>query len=114
MTLACPVFGAVFFRVMTPEPTMQSTFISMAVVALFGIAPLSAQAAEPGEALSEGAAALAERHRARPVEKTTVAYVETNKLRYAAYYKDAKERCTVYSGQARNTCIGEARMKYIQ
>jgi hypothetical protein len=68
----------------------------MAVVALFGIAPLSALAAKPGEALGE-------RQRARPVEKTTLTYVETNKLRYAAYYKDAKERCTVYSGKARNT-----------
>jgi len=99
---------------MPPEPTLQSTFISMAVVALFGIAPLSAQAAKPGEALGEGAAALVERQSARPVEKTTLAYVETNKLRYAVYYKDAKERCTVYGGQARNICIGEARMKYIQ
>ncbi|MBW8307172.1 MAG: hypothetical protein K0M46_10185 [Thiobacillus sp.] len=90
---------------------MQSIFISMAVVALFGIAPLSAQAAKPGETLSEGAAALGERQSARPEEQ---AYAETNKLRYAAYYKDAKERCTVYGGQARNICIGEARMKYVQ
>lgn len=91
---------------------MQSTFISMAVVALLGIAPLSAQAAKPCETLSEGAAALGERQSARPEAQQT--YAETNKLRYAAYYEDAKERCTVYGGQARNICIGEARMKYVQ
>jgi hypothetical protein len=110
MSLACPRFGAGFFR-HNPGPTMQSTFISMAVVALLGIAPLSAQAAKPCETLSEGAAALDERQSARPEAQ---AYAETNKLRYAAYYEDAKERCTVYDGQARNICIGEGRMKYVQ
>ncbi|MFZ3040454.1 MAG: hypothetical protein WA108_01465 [Thiobacillus sp.] len=58
---------------------MQSTFVSMAVVALLGIAPLSAQAAKPCEALSEGAAALGERQSARP---ETQAYAETNKGLY--------------------------------
>jgi len=43
-----------------------------------------------------------------------LAYVETNKLRYAANYMDAKERCTVYGGQTRNICTSEARIKYIQ
>lgn len=93
---------------------MRSTFMSMAIVALFG-APLFAQAVKPGD-LGEGAAAIDERRRARPVEPvetTTLAYVETKRLRYAAYYKDARERCTVYSGNARDICIDEARMKYI-
>lgn len=90
---------------------MQSTFINMAVVALLGIAPQAAQAAKPCETPSKGAATLGERQRARP---DALAYAETNKLRYAAYYEDAKERCTVYGGQARNICIGEARMKYVQ
>ncbi|MDO9221258.1 MAG: hypothetical protein Q7T90_09530 [Thiobacillus sp.] len=133
---------------------MQSTLIGMAVVALFSIAPLSAQAARPGVILYEEAADLSERlpelaepgskprsvslrgaaetgvsqpgfsRRRALLERSTLPYVGTNRLRYAAtykrmryaaYYRDARERCcTIYSGKARHTCIGEARMKFIQ
>ncbi|MDP1756943.1 MAG: hypothetical protein Q8K62_05925 [Thiobacillus sp.] len=121
---------------------MHSTFIGMAVVALFGIAPLSAQAAKPGLTLYEGgkprSSSLTDatetrfaqpgfsgrRADVRLVEKTTLPYVGPDRvryaatykrMRYAAYYRDARERCcTIYSGKARHTCIGEARVKYIQ
>jgi hypothetical protein len=47
-------------------------------------------------------------------ENNTLAYVRVSKTRYEAYFNDAKARCTMYRGKARDTCIDEARMKYAQ
>lgn len=91
---------------------MQSTLMSMAAVALFG--SLAAQAAERGEVFGQGGAPGEQQGNGTREEKSTLAQVETKRLRYAAYYKDAKERCTLYSGRARDICVGEAQMKYIE
>ena len=51
--------------------------------------------------------ALAEDHNMR-------VYVRVSQARYAAYYNDARSRCTMYRGKARDTCVEEARVKYGQ
>ncbi|OGU23530.1 MAG: hypothetical protein A2580_09350 [Hydrogenophilales bacterium RIFOXYD1_FULL_62_11] len=54
------------------------------------------------------------------VEKSPLPSTDTNRvrykrMRYAAYDREARERCrTTYKGKARETCIDEARMKYIR
>lgn len=45
-------------------------------------------------------------------ENNTQVYVRVNQARYAAYYKEARSRCSMYSGDAWETCVGEARMKF--
>lgn len=45
-------------------------------------------------------------------ENNTQVYVRVSQARYAAYYNDARSRCAMYRGKARNTCVDEARMKY--
>ena len=51
---------------------------------------------------------------AKADEKSAKAYAEANEESYEANYKAAKERCKVLSGKAKDTCIGEAKMKYYQ
>ncbi|MDO8942390.1 MAG: hypothetical protein Q7U75_04355 [Desulfobacterales bacterium] len=123
---------------------MQSTFIGMAVVALLGIALLTVQVARPRVTVYEGVDGHSERQAERDesggeprspslkvaevrvaqsvrlVEKSPLPSTDTNrvrykKMRYAAYDREARERCrTTYKGKARETCIDEARMKYIR
>lgn len=45
-------------------------------------------------------------------ENNTQVYMRVSQARYAAYYNDARSRCAMYRGKARNTCVDEARMKY--
>jgi hypothetical protein len=45
-------------------------------------------------------------------ENNTLVYVRVSQARNAAYYNDARSRCAMYRGQARDICIEEARMKY--
>jgi len=45
-------------------------------------------------------------------ENNTLAYVRVSQARNAGYYNDARSRCAMYRGQARDICIEEARMKY--
>lgn len=47
-------------------------------------------------------------------DNNTLVYVRVSQARYAAHYNDAKSRCAMYRGKARDTCVEEARMKYGQ
>lgn len=47
-------------------------------------------------------------------ENNTVAYVRVSRARNEAYFNDARSRCAMYRGKARDTCVKEARMKYGQ
>lgn len=45
-------------------------------------------------------------------DNNTLVYVRVSQARYTAYYNDARSRCAMYRGKARDTCVEEARMKY--
>ena len=45
-------------------------------------------------------------------ENNTQVYVRVNQARYAAHYTEARSRCSMYSGDAWEACVDEARMKF--
>lgn len=45
-------------------------------------------------------------------DNNTQVYVRVNQARYAAYYKEARARCSMYRGEAWEHCVGEARLKF--
>jgi hypothetical protein len=47
-------------------------------------------------------------------ENNVLAYVRVSRARNEVYFNDARSRCAMYRGKARETCVTEAHMKYDQ
>lgn len=93
-----------------PVPTMYATWTRLAFASLFVLAVPSAHAAQSGAAETE----MPQARTVPSAERTVLAHEEVTRLRYAAYFRDASERCRIYEGKARRICIDEAKMKFLQ
>ena len=96
-------------------PTLMAvTLTVVALASAHAMSPRTADPIQPGHAEQDGRRmttspgvldALAD-------ENNTLAYVRVSKTRHEAYFNDARARCTMYRGKARDACIDEARKKY--
>jgi hypothetical protein len=111
------------------EPTMHFMRIPLTAVALTAImlAPVHAMSPRVTERAQPVNAAQGERLASGGFSKTALSGApgvldamadDNNTLVYVrvsqAYYNDARSRCAMYRGKARNTCVEETRMKYGQ